>query len=136
MRPFSRVFCDPRRIPKGTPAPGERSTVTLARAAADPSFWDATTGRMVVEAARHKVMIGRSATDIRGCATLSLRGERITAVERNGTEIETQFRALDNTQNLMRSTELRMMGLLWDKVYHQRLPEFFYAPGIARNLPN
>ncbi|MEU7820056.1 glycoside hydrolase family 3 C-terminal domain-containing protein [Catellatospora sp. NPDC049133] len=58
-------------------APGERTVVSIALAAADLSFWDVTTGRPVVEAARHKVMVGRSATDIRSCATLTVRGERI-----------------------------------------------------------
>ncbi|GIF97514.1 glycoside hydrolase family 3 protein [Catellatospora citrea] len=59
--------------------PGERAVVSIELAAADLSFWDVTTGRPVVEAARHKVMVGRSATDIRGCATLTVRGERIGA---------------------------------------------------------
>lgn len=58
-------------------APGERAVVSIPLSAADLAFWDVTTGRPVVEAARHKVMVGRSATDIRGCATLTVRGERI-----------------------------------------------------------
>lgn len=58
-------------------APGEKTVVTIELKAADLAFWDVTTSRFVVEAARHKVMVGRSATDIRGCATLTVRGERI-----------------------------------------------------------
>lgn len=60
-------------------------------------------------------------------------GERVTAGESNATEIETQFRAMDNTQNLVRASELQILGLLWEKVYRQKLPEFFFAPSIARN---
>lgn len=59
-------------------------------------------------------------------------GERIKAQESASIEIETQFRALDNTANLMRATELRLMGLLWEKVYGQKMPEFFFAPSISR----
>ncbi|MDI1459813.1 glycoside hydrolase family 3 C-terminal domain-containing protein [Catellatospora sp. KI3] len=58
-------------------APGERAVVDIPLRVSELAFWDVTTGRPVVEAARHKVMVGRSATDIRGCATLTVRGERI-----------------------------------------------------------
>lgn len=58
-------------------APGERTTVTLPLHAADLAFWDVTTGRMVVEAARHRVLIGRSATDVVLSGFLTVHGERI-----------------------------------------------------------
>jgi len=60
-------------------------------------------------------------------------GERTTAQESALTEIESQFKSMDNTASLMRSTELRTLGLLWEKVYGQRMPEFFFAPSIARS---
>jgi beta-glucosidase len=58
-------------------APGERATVTLPLRAADLAFWDVTRGRMVVEAARHRVLVGRSATDIALTGTLTVHGEQI-----------------------------------------------------------
>jgi beta-glucosidase len=58
-------------------APGERTTVTLPLRAADLAFWDVTRGRMVVEAARHRVLVGRSATGIALTGTVSVRGEQI-----------------------------------------------------------
>lgn len=67
LRGFSRVSL----------APGETKAVDFELKVADLAFWDVTSGRFVVEAARHKVMVGRSATDIRGCASLTVRGERI-----------------------------------------------------------
>jgi beta-glucosidase len=58
-------------------APGERATVSLPLRAADLAFWDVTRGRMVVEAARHRVLVGRSATDIALSGVLTVHGERI-----------------------------------------------------------
>ena len=58
-------------------APGERQTVALRLRAADLGFWDVTRRRWVVEAARHRVLVGRSATHIRLAATLAVRGEHI-----------------------------------------------------------
>lgn len=60
-------------------APGERATVTLPLRAADLAFWDVTTGAMVVESARHRVMVGRSATDVAVAALLTVRGVDIGA---------------------------------------------------------
>ncbi len=54
--------------------PGESRRVELDLRVDDLAFWDVTTGRMVVEAARTKVMVGRSSTDIRLTATLTVRG--------------------------------------------------------------
>jgi beta-glucosidase len=67
LRGFARVHL----------TPGERSTVSLRLAAADLAFWDVTRRRYVVETARHKVLVGRSATAILQAATLHVRGERI-----------------------------------------------------------
>jgi beta-glucosidase len=54
--------------------PGESTRVELPIRVDDLAFWDVTTGRMVVEAARTKVMVGRSSMDIRLTATLTVRG--------------------------------------------------------------
>jgi len=67
LRGFARVRLDP----------GETATVTLPLRVADLAFWDVTRRRPVVEAARHKVLVGRSSTDIAQTATLTVRGERI-----------------------------------------------------------
>jgi beta-glucosidase len=58
-------------------APGERATVHLPLRAADLAFWDVTSGAMVVEAARHRVMVGRSATDVRLAGQLTVHGVQI-----------------------------------------------------------
>lgn len=58
-------------------APGERTTVTLPLRAEDLAFWDVTSGRMVVESARHRVMVGRSATDVSLSCVLSVHGVQI-----------------------------------------------------------
>jgi beta-glucosidase len=58
-------------------APGESATVTLPLRVADLVFWDVTRGRPVIEAAEHRIMVGRSATDIALAATLTVSGERI-----------------------------------------------------------
>ncbi|MEU4242416.1 glycoside hydrolase family 3 C-terminal domain-containing protein [Actinoplanes sp. NPDC026619] len=57
--------------------PGQSELVSFELAVDDLRFWDVTTNRFVVETARHKVMVGRSASDIRLTATLSVRGSRI-----------------------------------------------------------
>lgn len=58
-------------------APGERTTVSLELAVDDLAFWDVGSGRMVVEAAPHRIMVGRSATDIALTAILTVHGQRI-----------------------------------------------------------
>jgi beta-glucosidase len=58
-------------------APGERTTVTLPLRATDLAFWDVTTGGPVVEAARHRVMVGRSATDVALSSILTVHGVHI-----------------------------------------------------------
>ncbi len=55
--------------------PGETATVTLR--IGDLSFWDVTSGGFVVEKSDHRLMVGRSAADIRCCATLSVDGVEI-----------------------------------------------------------
>ncbi len=67
LRGFARVALDP----------GERTVVSLPLRAADLAHWDVVSGRMVVEEARHRVMVGRSATDVVLSAMLTVRGERI-----------------------------------------------------------
>ncbi|SDZ28792.1 beta-glucosidase [Micromonospora pattaloongensis] len=58
-------------------APGGTRTVRLSLRAADLAFWDVTRERRVVENASHDVLIGASAADIRGRASLRVRGETI-----------------------------------------------------------
>lgn len=75
LRAFTKLALDP----------GESREVRLEVQVDDLAFWDVTTGRMVVEAARHKLMVGRSSADIRLTATLAVRGTVIgtrRAVER------------------------------------------------------
>jgi beta-glucosidase len=66
-----------RGFEKITLQPGQSRLVTFALPVDELRFWDVTTNRFVVETARHKVMVGRSASDIRLTATLSVRGSRI-----------------------------------------------------------
>ncbi|GGS82236.1 sugar hydrolase [Planobispora rosea] len=58
-------------------APGESETVTWTVDVRELAFWDVTRDRFVVEDAPHKVMVGRSARDIRLCAPFHVSGERI-----------------------------------------------------------
>ncbi len=58
-------------------APAASATVTLPLRAADLAFWDVTQGRMVVEDARHTVLVGASATDVRATTVVDVRGEHI-----------------------------------------------------------
>jgi beta-glucosidase len=75
-------------------APGESREVSLDVRVDDLAFWDVTTGRMVIEAARHQIMVGRSSSDIRLTATLTVRGTVI------GTRraVECPIRAADNDE--------------------------------------
>jgi beta-glucosidase len=65
LRGFRRVFLDA----------GDQTTVTFTLCAADLAYWDVTRDRLVVEDARHSVMVGRSSTDIRVATTVRVRGE-------------------------------------------------------------
>ncbi|MBG0827961.1 glycoside hydrolase family 3 C-terminal domain-containing protein [Planomonospora sp. ID67723] len=58
-------------------APGESETVTWTLDTRELAFWDVTRDRFVVEDAPHKIMIGRSARDIRLCAPFHVEGEHI-----------------------------------------------------------
>ncbi|GAA0561696.1 glycoside hydrolase family 3 protein [Paractinoplanes ferrugineus] len=66
-----------RSFEKLTLEPGQSSLVTFSLTVDDLHFWDVTSDRFVVETARHKIMVGRSASDIRLTASLSVRGRRI-----------------------------------------------------------
>ncbi|GIM91957.1 glycoside hydrolase family 3 protein [Paractinoplanes toevensis] len=66
-----------RGFEKITLEPGQSSLVSFSLPVDELRFWDVTSNRFVVETARHKVMVGRSASDIRLTATLSVRGSRI-----------------------------------------------------------
>ena len=75
LRAFAKVVLEP----------GESRLVSFALAVDDLRFWDITGNRFVVETARHKIMVGRSSSDIRLTGTLAVRGTRIgprRAVER------------------------------------------------------
>ncbi|MEV7225716.1 glycoside hydrolase family 3 C-terminal domain-containing protein [Polymorphospora sp. NPDC051019] len=56
-------------------APGERVTVSLPLRAADLAFFDVSSGRPVVESARHTVAVGRSCVDLTATATLTVHGD-------------------------------------------------------------
>ena len=57
-----------RLPPRRASTPGEqRDRAGSTLPPADLAFWDVTRGRLVVEAAPHTVMVGRSSTDIRQC---------------------------------------------------------------------
>jgi beta-glucosidase len=66
-----------RGFEKVTLRPGESRLVTFELAVDDLRFWDITSDRFVVETARHKIMVGRSSSDIRLTGTLPVRGTRI-----------------------------------------------------------
>ncbi|MCK2221325.1 glycoside hydrolase family 3 C-terminal domain-containing protein [Actinomadura sp. ATCC 31491] len=57
--------------------PGESRLVTLALPVAELAFWDVTRARFVVERAPHRLMVGRSATDLRLSARFEVAGEVI-----------------------------------------------------------
>ena len=69
LRGFDRV-----RVPAGGSGPPSTSELR----AADLSFWDVISERHVVETARHDLLVGRSAVDIRLTGTLEVDGEVIT----------------------------------------------------------
>jgi beta-glucosidase len=66
-----------RGFEKVTLRPGESRLVSFALKVDDLRFWDITSDRFVVETARHKIMVGRSSSDIRLTGTLPVRGTRI-----------------------------------------------------------
>ncbi|WP_406673551.1 glycoside hydrolase family 3 C-terminal domain-containing protein [Nonomuraea sp. N2-4H] len=57
--------------------PGESRTVELRLPVSELAFWDVTRGRFVVERAPHRLMVGRSATDLRLSAGFEVEGEDI-----------------------------------------------------------
>jgi beta-glucosidase len=67
LRGFAKVVLEP----------GESRLVSFPLDIDDLRFWDITTNRFVVETARHKIMVGRSSSDIRLTGTLAVRGTRI-----------------------------------------------------------
>lgn len=58
-------------------APGESRTVRLDLPVRELAWWDVTRGRFVVERARHRLMAGRSATDLRVTAGFEIDGETV-----------------------------------------------------------
>jgi beta-glucosidase len=83
-----------RAFAKLSLASGESREVALPLAVGDLAFWDVTTGGAVLETARHKVMVGRSCTDIRLTATLGVRGKVIG----NRKAVEHAIHASDNDE--------------------------------------
>ncbi|WP_283775869.1 glycoside hydrolase family 3 protein [Rhizomonospora bruguierae] len=57
--------------------PGGSTTVELAFRERDLAIWDVTRRRWAVEEARHEILVGRSAADIRRAATIEVAGETI-----------------------------------------------------------
>ncbi|NYI04408.1 glycoside hydrolase family 3 C-terminal domain-containing protein [Allostreptomyces psammosilenae] len=58
-------------------AAGETAEVDFRLAARDLAVWDTVRGRMVVDSARHLVMVGSSSEDIRATAHLRVSGETL-----------------------------------------------------------
>ncbi|MGN9783517.1 glycoside hydrolase family 3 C-terminal domain-containing protein [Nonomuraea sp. ZG12] len=58
-------------------APGESGTARLTLPVSELAFWDVTRSRFVVESAPHRLMVGRSATDLRLSARFEVEGETI-----------------------------------------------------------
>jgi beta-glucosidase len=58
-------------------SPGERATVTLPLRVDDLAFFDVVQDRLVVEAARHTVLTGRSCTDFTASTILTVHGEEL-----------------------------------------------------------
>ncbi|MFD0800817.1 glycoside hydrolase family 3 C-terminal domain-containing protein, partial [Streptomonospora algeriensis] len=69
LRDFERVHVEA----------GETVAVELEIDAADLAFWDVTRSRMVVERAKHEVLIGSSSADIRRTSRIRVDGKRIPA---------------------------------------------------------
>ncbi|EHR62059.1 glycoside hydrolase family 3 protein [Saccharomonospora cyanea] len=67
LRGFRRVHLEP----------GETATVRIPLRAADLAHWDVTREKWVVESARHDILVGASAADIRGTSSVRVVGERI-----------------------------------------------------------
>ena len=57
--------------------PGESRVASLAFPIGELAFWDVTRSRFVVERAPHRLMVGRSATDLRLSAPFEVEGEVI-----------------------------------------------------------
>ncbi|WP_017622977.1 glycoside hydrolase family 3 protein [Nocardiopsis chromatogenes] len=74
LRDFARV---------SVPA-GETVTAELTVDAADLGFWDVTRGEWAVEKAKHELMVGASADDIRHRMKIKVKGERIPARDLTG----------------------------------------------------
>lgn len=59
--------------------PGESRVVELRLPVSELAFWDVTRSRFAVESAPHRLMVGRSATDLRLSARFEVEGEVIPA---------------------------------------------------------
>lgn len=66
-----------RGFQKVTLAPGESRSVSVHIPVSDLAFWDVTRGRLVVEDAPHKVMVGPSSLAVRLGASFTVQGEKI-----------------------------------------------------------
>lgn len=55
-------------------------------------------------------------------STVGSNGLKITTLQRNQNEIETQFCSNDIVRNLMHANDLREISLLWQKVYGTPFP--------------
>lgn len=53
-------------------------------------------------------------------------------LQSNGTELETQFRALDNTTNVNLANQLRVNAMLWHESFGWEFPAQVYFPTISK----
>ena len=60
--------------------------------------------------------------------------ERLTALEKQMEEIETQFKSIDQTTNLMHQQQERFIQMLWEKTNGTTLPAQDYWPQHGRTL--
>lgn len=56
---------------------------------------------------------------------------RITALEVQLTEVETQFKAADDYRNINLTSQMRLNSLMWQKAYGEPFPSEMYFPSIS-----
>ncbi|WP_017559137.1 glycoside hydrolase family 3 protein [Nocardiopsis baichengensis] len=86
---------------------GGTVTAELTVDASDLAFWDVTRGREVVEKAKHELMVGASADDVRHRARIFVDGERIPA--RDLTE-QTRAADFDRYSGIALADETKVEG--------------------------
>ena len=89
----------------------------------------ATDSRSVADRIEHARLIEKNTVDL--SHMLAQQAAQYAEVTQKLTEVETQFRAMESYENLTRVYNNRMIGMLWQKVYNQAVPEYSYSPTIS-----